>query len=150
MKIGYLLIIAIASTAIPISEASPTDKIFLTDGQIISGNLSDPAFRFRTNYGEITIPNHACDRIVRHKEKIERLYTVNGERISGFVSTNITINISGGPVIDIQKHLIEKVVFGSRRETPADGLDYFMMKMAIHLKENSKIPDLSLQRAMEP
>lgn len=110
------------------AQASPTDKIILSDGQILSGTLGNPSFRFSTAYGEILIPNSACRSLERKDSKLEILTTANGETITGYLVDSPEIQLSGGPRVPVAKELIERLVFAARPHTSTATLDYFQMK----------------------
>jgi hypothetical protein len=109
--------------------AQVRDKIFLSDGQILTGSLANSSFQFNTIYGNITVPNQAASKIERVSGAIELLETVNNEKISGYIANEyLELQISGGPKINVRKELINKIIFAPRDSMRATMNDYFVMK----------------------
>jgi hypothetical protein len=116
-------------TAILGGQSSPTDKIFLKDGQVLSGRLVADSFHFNTIYGNVSIPNSACFSLERKDERVEILVTINRERITGYLADpSVTIELSGGSRVPVAKELVQRLVFTERRNTVSNGRDYFQMK----------------------
>lgn len=111
-----------------LAAAQPVDKIFLKDGQVLSGRLVSPSFRFATIYGEVEVPNSACLQLSREGERIDRLKTVNDEVITGYLVEPPKLQISGGPTVSVRPELVIRVTFSPRGKVNDSEADYFMMK----------------------
>lgn len=112
-----------------LAQGGPSDKILLRDGQVLSGALVNPDFKFSTIYGNVTVPNSACQSLERKDDKIEVLSTVNKETITGYLDQPVVeIQLAGGPRVPVAKDLISRLVFGSRERSATTSLDYFQMK----------------------
>lgn len=125
-----VILMALASYAL-----AQSDKIFLEDGQVLTGQLANPSIMFQTAYGTVMVPNTAVRKIERRKEAgpnevyTELLTTVNEERISGFLANEyIELSVSGGPNLQVRKELIRSVVYGQRSWPQLLAKDYFVMK----------------------
>jgi hypothetical protein len=119
------LIVAAPRTA----PAQQKDKLFLKDGQILTGTLVNPDFQFNTIYGNVHIPNGAAQKLERRDEMVEILHTVNDEIITGYLGNEfLRLQIANGPVIEARKELIQRIVFAPRDSMRLQMKDYFTMK----------------------
>ncbi len=129
MARAIILMLFAVLGATTILDAQQKDKIFMKDGQILTGTLVDPDFLFDTIYGKVRVPNAAVQKIERQGEKTEVLNTVNNEVITGFIANeNLRLQISNGPVLEVRKELVSKIVFAPRETRRLQMKDYFMMK----------------------
>ncbi|MFW6129478.1 MAG: hypothetical protein ACOC6P_04455 [Candidatus Aminicenantaceae bacterium] len=123
------LVVFILVFSVSLANSAIKDKIFLKDGQILTGSLINPKFKFNTIYGNVEVPNAAARKIERQEENIEVLETVNDEIITGYIANEyLELKISGGPKINVRKELINKIIFSPREEMETKKDDYFMMK----------------------
>jgi hypothetical protein len=111
------------------AHAQQRDKIFLKDGQILTGTLVNPDFQFNTMYGNVKVPNWAAQKIERINETIDVLHTVNSEVITGYLGNDfLRLQIANGPVVEARKELIQRIVFAPRGTQRLQMKDYFTMK----------------------
>jgi hypothetical protein len=123
------ILIACLLAAPSAAHAQQKDKVFLKDGQILTGTLVNPDFQFNTIYGNIRIPNGAAQKLERRDEMIEVLHSVNNEIITGYLGNEfLRLQIANGPVIEARKELIQRIIFAPRDSLRLQMKDYFTMK----------------------
>lgn len=107
---------------------APRDRASLRDGQTLVGTVANVSFKFSTPYGDILIPTLSAKSLVHQDSGLDVLSTVNDERISGYLAESLSLQLGGGPPIELRKELFARVTFASRPSVATRDLDYFSMK----------------------
>lgn len=124
MVASICFLLLISSIALP----QVADKVVLADGQVLNGEVLNETIRFNTIYGNIDVPKSAIARFERLSDSLEKIFTANGERISGFLVSEIRFQIGDVTNLALSKDIIERIVLAEPQQIETVSFDYFQMK----------------------
>ncbi len=100
-------------------RSQDVDIIYLTNGDVLKGEITTESFSIRTSYAHITIPTENIANISMEDQimNMETIVAINGSRFSGFIDAQtITLKISSGYSIPIRREKISHISFQIRED----------------------------------
>ena len=101
------------TTVLEFQRSAKEDILFLKNGDKLTGTVLNPSLEIRTSYANLSFDTRLIAGITLEAGAyMERIYTVNQNRFSGFISDPaIEFKLSSGSEITIRKEKIATIIF---------------------------------------
>ncbi|MDK2951471.1 MAG: hypothetical protein PWQ77_1136 [Kosmotogales bacterium] len=136
-----------ATQDINYDRSQDVDIVYLTNGDILKGEITTESFSIRTSYAHITIPteNIAYMSVEGQMMNMETIVAINGSRFSGFIDEQtITLKITSGYSIPIRREKISHISFQIREdeEGKIENTQFIKLKNGNYFTGTVQNPDI--------
>ncbi len=136
-----------AAQKISYDRSQDVDIVYLTNGDILKGEITTESFSIRTSYAHITIPteNIAYMSVEDQMMNMETIVAINGSRFSGFIDEQtITLKITSGYSIPIRREKISHISFQIREdeEGKIENTQFIKLKNGNYFTGTIQNPDI--------